>query len=290
MQLSSARCIRSVGRLRLTNFQDSFAGLFQRKDPREGGPLLDIERALNKLEKVAIKFRKERDRPLVLIFNNMHFVADDPLFLLIQQRAEAWAQAGVLTVVFVSDDFAPYRRLSALPTCKKIHADHSLPEKSATRMRVLNVPDLTPTETHLHLSKSIASLWPDRPALTCAESDTIWDLIGGRLSFLGRLLNGLRSEIDAGHHGDDAPLGDALVRLSQGMIENERGWLEHWLGLIPDHDDDVMDEQKVSSCSWVRPLSELDTCADSSFVLSFSSKNSSTSLPHPIQARRTTPE
>lgn len=32
--------------------EDSFAGLFQRRDPREAGPLLDIERALNKLEKV----------------------------------------------------------------------------------------------------------------------------------------------------------------------------------------------------------------------------------------------
>ena len=56
--------------------EDSFAGLFQRKDPREAGPLLDIERALNKLEKVAIRFRKERGRPLILVFNNVHFVHD----------------------------------------------------------------------------------------------------------------------------------------------------------------------------------------------------------------------
>lgn len=32
--------------------EDSFAGLFQRRDPREAGPILDIERALSKLEKV----------------------------------------------------------------------------------------------------------------------------------------------------------------------------------------------------------------------------------------------
>jgi hypothetical protein len=37
--------------------QDSFAGLFQRKDPREAGPILDIERALAKLEKVSTKLR-----------------------------------------------------------------------------------------------------------------------------------------------------------------------------------------------------------------------------------------
>ncbi len=35
--------------------QDSFAGLFQRKDPREAGPILDIERALAKLEKVSAR-------------------------------------------------------------------------------------------------------------------------------------------------------------------------------------------------------------------------------------------
>lgn len=32
--------------------EDSFAGLFQRREPREAGPILDIERALAKLEKV----------------------------------------------------------------------------------------------------------------------------------------------------------------------------------------------------------------------------------------------
>lgn len=36
--------------------EDSFAGLFQRRDPREAGPILDIERALSKLEKVCSPF------------------------------------------------------------------------------------------------------------------------------------------------------------------------------------------------------------------------------------------
>lgn len=96
--------------------EDSFSGLFQRKDPREAGPLLDLERAFNKLEKVAIKFRKERGRPLVLIIEGLHFVQPDQagnaLLHLLGQRAEAWAAAGVCTFVFTSDDFHPYQHLS----------------------------------------------------------------------------------------------------------------------------------------------------------------------------------
>lgn len=51
--------------------EDSFAGLFQRKDPREAGPGLDIERALAKLEKAAISYRLKKNRPLVLVVNNL---------------------------------------------------------------------------------------------------------------------------------------------------------------------------------------------------------------------------
>jgi hypothetical protein len=72
-------------------------GLFSRRDPREAGPLMDLERAMNKLEKVAIRYRKRTGRPLILIFNNTHFMKDDEagqgMLHLIQQRAESWAQS-----------------------------------------------------------------------------------------------------------------------------------------------------------------------------------------------------
>jgi hypothetical protein len=42
-----------------------------------------------------------------------------------------------------------------------------------------------------------------------------------------------------------------VLEAAEDMVEQEREWLHHRLGLIPDHDDDVMDEQKVSSCSFV---------------------------------------
>lgn len=56
---------------------------------------------MNKLEKVAIKYARERGRPLCLIINNMHLIeqSDSGYALLhaLQQRAEAWAQAKALT-------------------------------------------------------------------------------------------------------------------------------------------------------------------------------------------------
>ncbi|KAK4050464.1 hypothetical protein OIV83_003534 [Microbotryomycetes sp. JL201] len=202
--------------------EDSFAGLFSRKDPREAGPRLDIERALAKLEKVAIRFRKERGRPMVLVINNVHFLHDDEdghaLLHMLQQRAESWAGAGVLTMIFSSDDFHIYRQL----------------KKNATRMHVLSIRDLTPAETHTFLSGTHKSNFPDGQPVSRQLSNRIWDMIGGRLSFLARLAK----------HED-------MVEAAEAMIDSEMHWLHHRLGLIPDHDDDVMDEQKVSSCSFL---------------------------------------
>ena len=93
-----------VFRLRLgkaLNFEyneDSQTGVFQRRDPREGGPALDIERALNKLEKVALRLARRTGRPLVLIVSNIHLFKNDEdgrnMLLQLQQKAEAWAASG----------------------------------------------------------------------------------------------------------------------------------------------------------------------------------------------------
>jgi hypothetical protein len=80
--------------------EDSQTGVFQRRDPREGGPCLDIERALNKLEKVAMRCSERQKRPLVMVFNNVHYFNNDEngrnLLLQLQQKAESWAQSGML--------------------------------------------------------------------------------------------------------------------------------------------------------------------------------------------------
>lgn len=74
------------------------------KGPRETTALLDIERALNKLEKVAIKRRRKVGRPLVLIINKIHLLRDDDdgrdLLELMQQKAEQWASSNLITVIF----------------------------------------------------------------------------------------------------------------------------------------------------------------------------------------------
>lgn len=55
------------------------------------------------MEKVAIAFRAKHNRPLVLAINNIHHTPQNDagfaLLLQLQQRAESWAQAGVVTVV-----------------------------------------------------------------------------------------------------------------------------------------------------------------------------------------------
>ncbi|GAA5972700.1 hypothetical protein JCM11641_002981 [Rhodosporidiobolus odoratus] len=200
--------------------EDSFAGLFQRREPREAGPVLDIERALAKLEKVAIRYRRRRNRPMVMIIQNAHFIHDDEdghaLLHMLQQRAEAWAAAGVLTMVFLTDNFHTYAHL----------------RRSATRMHVLSIRDLTPFETHTYLSGTHANYYPSAPPTTRAESLRIWDLIGGRLSFLSKIVE-----------------RDNMEEAARDLVQEEKQWLLSRLGLIVDCDDDVMDEQKVASCS-----------------------------------------
>ena len=89
--------------------EDYIGSLFSIRGPRETTALLDIERAFNKLEKVALARRRLSGKPLVLIVNGMHMVHDDDvgrdLLELLQQRAEGWAAAGLVTMVFNSDDY-----------------------------------------------------------------------------------------------------------------------------------------------------------------------------------------
>ena len=125
--LNTLKCVclaGPTGRQLIDIPQDSYNGLFQRRDPKEAGPMLDIERAMSKLEKVAIRYRKRTGRPLVLVFNNMHFLKDDEagqgILHLIQQRAESWAASQCANIVINSDDFRIYDLLSGL-ICHCVH-------------------------------------------------------------------------------------------------------------------------------------------------------------------------
>jgi hypothetical protein len=89
--------------------EDYIGSYFSERGPRDTTALLDIQRAFNKLEKVALKRRRRVGRPLVLIINLMHLLRDDhdgkDLLELLQQRAEQWAAGNLVTVVFNSDDY-----------------------------------------------------------------------------------------------------------------------------------------------------------------------------------------
>ena len=71
---------------------------------------------MNKLEKVALKYSQRMGRPLVLIFNNVHFFRNDDagrdMLLQLQQHAEAWAESGIVTMVFSS-------YVLTLPSCRR---------------------------------------------------------------------------------------------------------------------------------------------------------------------------
>ena len=88
--------------------EDYIGSLFSIKGPRDTTALLDIERAFNKLEKVALKRRRQIGKPCVLIINSCHLLRDDEdgrdFLELIQQTAEQWAASNLVTVVLNSDD------------------------------------------------------------------------------------------------------------------------------------------------------------------------------------------
>lgn len=215
-----------VFRLRLgkaINFEfheDSQTGLFQRRDPREGGPALDIERAMNKLEKVALRSGRKRGKPLVLIINNIHFFKNDDegrnMILQLQQKAEAWSASGILTMIFTSDDFWPFQIM----------------RKTASRMHVLSVYDLGTNES-LHAATRIR-MNSRRTSAPPEEIKEAISIVGGRLAYLNKVAK-----------------AKDMMTMAEHLKSVEKAWLRSQIGLIPDCDDDVMDEQKWSSCSWL---------------------------------------
>ncbi|VDC00320.1 unnamed protein product [Peniophora sp. CBMAI 1063] len=238
--------------------EDTQTGLFQRRDPREGGPGLDIERVMNKLEKVALKKARKTGRPLVLVINNVHYFRNNDdgknMLLQLQQRAESWAASGtskfqpkrsisnrpascispravhaslmiisdchlsigIMTLVFTSDDFWPFFTL----------------RQHASRMHTLTIYDLNTEEATAACQRMRRfTTLPTEPKTVVEEATSI---VGGRLSYLNRIARA-RNMVDMAKH----------------MLAVEKGWLLSQIGLIRDCDDDVMDEQKWSSCSWL---------------------------------------
>ena len=202
--------------------EDYIGSLFSIKGPREGKTaLLDIERALNKLEKIALKRRMRVGKPLVLVINSTHLLRDDEdgrdLLELIQQRAEQWAASNLVTVVLNSDDYWVYERL----------------KQHSTRMEVFPVLDLPRNQAVSALKQFRRRYYEEEPSIRIL--DEVYDQVGGRLTFLTRVAQ-----------------SPDMLRTCKEICEMERTWFLNscWI-LGEDMDDDVMDQQKYASAAMV---------------------------------------
>lgn len=201
--------------------EDYIGSYFSERGPRESTALLDIERALNKLEKIALKRRRTIGRPLVLIVNAMHLLRDDEdgrdLLELLQQRAEQWAASNLVTMIFNSDDYWVYERLKQL----------------ATRMEVLPVGDLPKEQAINALQRYRARYFKAEPSSEILEE--VYDRVGGRLTFLNRVAK-----------------AQDMLETCEKITEVEKRWFlnQCWI-LGMEMDDDVMDQQKYASAAMV---------------------------------------
>jgi len=212
--------------------EDYIGSYFSEKGPRDSTALLDIERAFNKLDKVALRRRLKVGRPVVLIINSMHLLRDDEdgrdLLELLQQRAEQWAASNLVTVVFNSDDYWVYERLKQL----------------ATRMEVTPVGDL-PRDKALKALKQYRSKYlheaPDDRTLS-----EVYDKIGGRLTFLNRVAK-----------------SKDMIKTCDQIAATEKQWFLNQCGLLgAEMDDDVMDQQKYASAAMVLAQALVDQEAE----------------------------
>lgn len=204
--------------------EDYIGSYFSERGPRDSTALLDIERAFNKLEKIALNRRRRVGRPLVLIINSVHLLRDDDdgkdLLELLQQRAEQWAASNLVTVVLNSDDYWVYERLKQL----------------ATRMEVTPIGDLPKEKAIAALTKYRMKYFQEKPESEILSQ--IYDSVGGRLTFLNRV----------------AKSKDMLATCDE-IAETEKIWFlnQCWI-LGADMDDDVMDQQKYAVGYTIRLL------------------------------------
>ncbi|KAF3011873.1 hypothetical protein E8E14_007002 [Neopestalotiopsis sp. 37M] len=201
--------------------EDYIGGYFSERGPRDTTALLDIERALNKLEKVALINRAKRGKPLVIIVNQCHLIRDDEdgkdLLELLQQRAEQWAASNLVTMVFNSDDYWVYERFKQL----------------ATRMEVLAVHDLPKSQALTALKRYRQRYFQED--VSKDELEKVYDLVGGRLSFLNRVAKSAN-----------------MIKTCDQIKEIEKTWFlnQCWI-LGSEMDDDVMDQQKWAAAAMV---------------------------------------
>ncbi|KAI9052356.1 hypothetical protein LZ554_003706 [Drepanopeziza brunnea f. sp. 'monogermtubi'] len=219
--------------------EDYIGSYFSERGPRESTALLDIERAFNKLEKVALKRRKKFGKPLIVIINSVHLLRDNDdgrdLLELLQQRAEQWAASNLVTMVFNSDDYWVYERMKQL----------------ATRMEIISVTDLPKNQAISALSRYRLKYFSEKPDKKIM--DEVYDRVGGRLTFLNRVAK-----------------SRDMLETCDAIIDTEKRWFlnQCWI-LGTEMDDDVMDQQKYASAAMVlaQALVAAEKSQDSPYAL-----------------------
>lgn len=184
-----------------------------------------LERALHKLEKALIHYAQKKGRPAVIVMNAAHLLPKGDegtkILHLFQQRAEKWAASGVATFVFTSNDYWIYDAL----------------RKNSNRMDTLSMKDLTRVQAVDTLHKCRQHYFGAEQAAhekNAGIFEQAYQTLGGRISLLNSM----------------ARRKDLLVAVDQ-LVEDDLQWLLSKTGIIENHDDDVMDEQKWSTCSWL---------------------------------------
>lgn len=199
--------------------EDYIGGLFSIRGPRDSSPLLDIERAMNQMEKVALSLRKKRGKPLLLIINNIHLFKDDEagkhLLEILQQRAEIWAGNELVTTVFTSDEFWSLERL--------------IPH--ATNMHVMNIGDVCKDVVTAALKQYRARYHKEEVPQSIL--DEVFAQVGGRLIFLNQVAKS-RDMLDA----------------CKQINRREKSWFLNNCWILGDSmDDDVEEQQKYCAAA-----------------------------------------
>lgn len=211
-------------------YEDYLGALFSIRGPRDTTALLDIERAFNKLEQVALKHVKKYKKPLILVVSGAHLFRDDEqgkdLVELLQQKAEALSGAGLVTMVFNSDDYWLYERL----------------KKLATRLEVITVNDLTRQHAASALQRARKRF--NNEDISESLANEVYNIIGGRPQHIAAV----------------AQQPDMIVACHR-LIDKEKTWFLNQCGLLGENmDDDVMEAGKFSTSAMylLRELVKMD--------------------------------
>lgn len=245
--------------------EDNIGSLFSIRGPRDASALLDIERAFNKLEKVALRRRKNLGKPLILvspIFSWLQATVAQscPLLRLtnLHRLSTTCTWSETMRMVGTCLNFCNNEQVRSTKNTEFRHKLISFLEQwsasnlatvifnsddywvyerlkqLATRMAVIPVPDLT-------REQALSALQRYRRRYFSGEGpkpeilEQVYEKVGGRLAFLNRVAK-----------------SPDMLKTCDDICRTEKTWFlnQCWI-LGEEMDDDVMDQQKYASAAMV---------------------------------------